>query len=390
MKSLSIITVLLPLLSCGSGNILDEQYEFSKNLLHLDISEEMERDESKYSDIFDSIRVLNLIIEEGMVMTSADKLKLSSSGIYILDQKLSQLFCFNINGIYKLKIGEMGFGPGEFQEITDFEIDYDQNEIVIFSNADQALYFYSMDDGSFLRRLRTGVFATNVSIADDRYITYANHNHSAIGGKNNLLIFDEEMDYIEKHFPFDPSKANSIIDFSGFLASSNGRVYFSPPFHNVIYIYDEDGKKFQKAIKFDLNNRFYDRISGDFKKLLTTDILFTEPNVQYLGSTFFCNDNYVAFTYSSSLNNKIGVFSKERNQFHVISKRGADPYLKLIDRLLNLDSSNEIIFGFSSERLGLLKSSDLIAYNEIVNKHPVLRNMSETDIGYFLMIAKLK
>jgi hypothetical protein len=82
-----------------------------------------------------------------------DKIEIIDNKIYILDASIAKaLFIFEINGKFLHKIGRLGEGPGEIEEIYDFQVEkIDKNgRNLIYLKDSKKLLIYD-DTGKFIR-----------------------------------------------------------------------------------------------------------------------------------------------------------------------------------------------------------------------------------------------
>ena len=91
----------------------------------------------KLSDLITDYRMLSLKNWEGGVVGDIDKILLSDSLVFILDQ-----YIFNSLQIFDLFTGEQvvqfiptGEGPGEMKSITEFDLDKVNRRILIYDNS---------------------------------------------------------------------------------------------------------------------------------------------------------------------------------------------------------------------------------------------------------------
>ena len=83
---------------------------------------------------------------------------------YIFDKVQAMIFLFDDNGSYITKIHNIGSGPGEYADISDFDIDADLN-IYISSIVGRKIIKYKYPDYKLFTEYKTN--ATVMEIAVD-------------------------------------------------------------------------------------------------------------------------------------------------------------------------------------------------------------------------------
>lgn len=75
------------------------------------------------SSYFKSVKPIFLETKENCLLQSIGGIQVTDDYIFILDKKYKRLYCFSKEGKFVRRIGNLGSGPGEFSNISDFTID---------------------------------------------------------------------------------------------------------------------------------------------------------------------------------------------------------------------------------------------------------------------------
>jgi len=108
--------------SCNSN---ETSRDINNPKYEVDIDALKKKDFATTSSYFKSVRPIFLETSENCLIQSINEIQVTDDYIFILDYKYERLYCFDKEGKFVRKIGNLGSGPGEFSSITDFTIDKD-------------------------------------------------------------------------------------------------------------------------------------------------------------------------------------------------------------------------------------------------------------------------
>lgn len=110
------------------------------------------RDTFLYSSVFDSVSIVAL--DEDVLVGEITKMQVYDNKLFILDsQKAKSLFVFGEDGKFLYKIGALGDAPGEYNNCSDFSINEQTGEVLIFDSHSNHIYIYNGHDGAYSRSL---------------------------------------------------------------------------------------------------------------------------------------------------------------------------------------------------------------------------------------------
>lgn len=141
----------------------------------------------------------NLDLGNEYLFRDPQQIKTDTDGnIFITDRNSSVIKVFDKNFRFLKSIGNIGQGPGEFQEITNFEIDNKKN-IVVFDNLSQRFTtYYSASDytefKSFNIDYEYGIFNTAHLFNNNGNLVINTLNNNVSNGKNlNFITLNENQ-----------------------------------------------------------------------------------------------------------------------------------------------------------------------------------------------------
>lgn len=261
MKKKLYIFFLLLLVSCNNprNNSLKEIEDRNLTLLEYDYCSK-----KNHLHEFDSVTFVPLETNERSLISSITKILYKNETYYIFDKVQAMIFLFDDNGSYITKIHNIGSGPGEYADISDFDIDADLN-IYISSIVGRKIIKYKYPDYKLFTEYKTN--ATVMEIAVDE-------KTGKIWGTN---IFQTEDGIClgfysnEKFVPVIASRgiadnANTPFKAQSFYKSGN-HLFFNPRYSPYIYMIDNDEvSKYMKIISDDFVDNSDLELEKDFKK----------------------------------------------------------------------------------------------------------------------------
>lgn len=186
------------------------------------------------------------------MFTEADKIVYKNNTFYILDWMNRKLVAFNKQGNPVLSLNKRGRGPGEYLQITDFDID-DNNGIWIVDGQDDVLLHYS-GDCSFIGSKKLPFEVSYIKCLDGGmlFLGLSPWNASNYGGVRILLsdtalnVSKSIMDYDEF---IDPNFAFPSFGFTGL----DGSVLYHYPINDTVYEINNEGEAI-KTYNFDFGS----------------------------------------------------------------------------------------------------------------------------------------
>lgn len=123
IKTMSSIALLC--ISCLSICCKEEKREQSGKILQIDIPLQADETHLPADSLFCGKEILALETTPDNLISKVDKLEMTNDRLYLLDEQQDMIFIFDRKGKYITKIADIGRGPAEYIEISDFHIDND-------------------------------------------------------------------------------------------------------------------------------------------------------------------------------------------------------------------------------------------------------------------------
>jgi hypothetical protein len=241
--------------------------------------------------LFSRVEIVPLQTNEQILLANCDGVIQDPEGAYfVLDAKFASLMKFDKDGQFLFKVGNLGRGPGEFQGISDFNVDFVNEEIIVYSSEDISLFIYDLN-GVFLRSTKLNFYSSNFEmLGDSRYAFYIDYNRSDVSGLYNVLITDVNGKVQERLMPF-PSSVAAAVSFSGFFNSFNDVSIYNNAFSDTLVVLDNNLNA-EEFLIFNFEGAKWD-YGFDFNKIYTKRAI----DLSYIMTRTYIDDRFLFSTY---------------------------------------------------------------------------------------------
>lgn len=306
MTITSCIT-LFAILACSKQTEINEELLRPQNTIQ--VFEIADMKIGKYSDVFDSIKLIRLETKKESLIGRIDKLVYYNNRFYILDQAARKaVLMFDSNGRFLNAIGRNGKGPGEYDEPNELVINKFTNEIVIYCNSTRKLLFYSLD-GKFKKELMISDYVkTIMPLSTDMFALYLDLGKETISkyANRNVVIIDNKGRTVRRYFTVEPEHAISKGGFN-FFSSFQNELQVSPAYSNSIFVISKDSlvkKYFIDFGRYTIPSDSYKMKGFDFRQHLENSAYayldrFSETS-DYLFFTFIHHSKVYDCYYSKA------------------------------------------------------------------------------------------
>ena len=224
------ISLLLLLFGCGFSN-----KETNRNLIEVDLNE---RIDVSIFDIFERIEIIKLETTDNSLFRYVNKVVCFNNVFYIHDYVEKTILSFDSAGKFLNKIDNRGQGPEEYIHISDFDLDKQENKLLVLDPVSNSLLEYDLT-GQFLYKIKlpTIVGAYNkIKCLNDNIITFWTYDDD-----NRLKLYDKKNNQIFREYF--PKKEKSLFDHFPVIAFPyNNYVATESVTDNNIYEISADGK----------------------------------------------------------------------------------------------------------------------------------------------------
>lgn len=312
---------------------------------------------------------------DGMV-SSVDKVCMTDSLIYVLDQKQMALFTFNKKGRLRHTIKKIGRASGEYLSLDDFAVD-ERGNIYLFDGSTQRINCYDIN-GHYSHKIEVCAGTGFIFCGKDSLVVYNN-----ILGECNLAIFNKAGHKL-KEIPYPKEISHMLISNSGGVFASGGRLFFTNPFDYVLYTVDKD--KAQPVYNFDFGNQNLtedilnekDRKQLFRKTIAFEGVIFLKNVAMYKNFLFFATDEDVQCVMDT---NTLNVFVFNRMEM---------PYAVLLSKPVTVCPDGMFLTSVTAANMESLLSMP----ENYLEKYPFFRTLRDVPRldpeDYWIVIGKIK
>ena len=250
-------------------------------------------DSDYYNHLSDYLCVDSYIkLSSDPLLAPLKKVLIQDERIYVLDRQ-NQFVCYKMNGDVLFYINAVGSGPGEYAEITDFAVNSDKGELVVYDNPRMVMLYYTLDKGLYIRRESFPKPVPSEMMFYDGLFFY-NNQHSWGYSDDELLchslLASLDCKTMEK-YSFPHVKSESEYHFSPSLQTfyvNNEALYYCKNFDTDVYELSHDS--IIHRYRFNLPNPLPSsvvEVKMDEFKLLKSGYSFGISNVYENGNLLY-------------------------------------------------------------------------------------------------------
>lgn len=163
---------------------------------------------------------------------SVSKVFIGEHKIYVLDKQLNSVGIFERNGKYLTVIRPAGRGPGEFDHLTDFFVDENKGEFVIYADRPYKFLYYDLE-GHFKKEVLCRVLYKEIALGEDGMIVALNTSEKAVGYLS-FICYDRE-NTAKEIFSNLPYKGTGDLYTEGMEMNRSEKLNFTRRGDNIIY-----------------------------------------------------------------------------------------------------------------------------------------------------------
>ena len=224
--------------------------------------------------------------------------------IFILDSHVAQrVFVFDKTGKLLFQIKNKGRGPKEYLSIWDIQVDTVRNEILVDDALARSFLYFSMDDGTFLRREK-GIANCYVARIDSLYVNLQANGQDFNDKEGWPILITDKDSVLYKGFEFRPLQEDNYI-VNSFYQDNDGSLLYTPINSDTVYQFTSPAAAFAKYVICQEKSiwKLYD------EKLAELEICqrIKENNYTRYSANFLATESYVFFSIQHKYNEYIAV-----------------------------------------------------------------------------------
>lgn len=347
----------------------------------IDTKNEVGISRSLTTEYFKSRKLVKLETTNESLIAQINRLIVYENRYYIFDHQNKSIFIFDESGNYISKIHNIGNGPGEYIQLSDFTIDVKNQRIILLCDIPSCLIYYDMN-GQFLDQEKNSNLKRYIAANEDVLI-FVNHfeNYIGIQNKGKYSEFLKIEDYIinKEFYSIHPN-----------IIRSN-HTYFFKVYDNVIYELTDDNVLPKYKMQF--GNKAVDKsviIENELEEIV--EICSKEEKICRISDFRECNDY---LTFAMWPYRKIAIYNKTEKICRLFSEF-YDPETGLfLSGLIAHDGpGNEMIFAvdptsFTTNVLHIKNATEMLQNETYIKYREEAEKLNDMD-NPVLMVYTLK
>lgn len=240
---------------------LSKEFTFSdEDPIQLSLDQSQIEGKIKLSDLITDYRLVSLKNWEGGLIGAVDKILLSDSLVFILDQ-----YTYNSLQIFDLFTGEQvvllfptGEGPGEMKSISEFDLDEANRRILVYDNSLAKILWFSFE-GEFLYERRLPLRAHSFKTFSGDQLLFSSigdgNDHLGNSGNSDLFLLDSNFNVLNyfKYPKIDQRLSNFIP--RDIIRENEGIITYYPRFGNELLQIDSKKQTLEPIFRVNLGSQ---------------------------------------------------------------------------------------------------------------------------------------
>ena len=372
------ITILLSLIFALGGCTSQITFDSSHVDTVIKVGEALKAPVSDFQFAIDSSWLIVLKTPDEKIQGSITKIKIHDHLIYTLDELQSKnLNVYDFNGNYVRSIGNIGKGPQELLNISDFCI-Y-QEQIFLIDNITERIQIFSTTSGKFLKTVPLSFRPHEMGVINDNQYLFElseyNQGHEDRFQRYNLVVTDSLFQPQTFFLSHPKTKDNSVqyISINNPFNRVKDSIYYFSTITDAVYQFSID--LLTQCVYFDFGRQY--SIPTDLKY---DDNKFTKyaqgHDYAYFVESPILLENYIA-----------GILRVNKKKFFVLTDR-QECFVKEIS--LNDYNALDPVFCIGAYGNTLISTIDDVGLQQFKAKNLFSEQITNHENYNFILFSKLK
>lgn len=317
-----IFTILLMCMSCHSSLTKRTEGEHilsDTTLIHITV-DPAGGEAVAFDSLIDNISFIRLATNDQCLIGEVNQVLCTGNLIFILDTFIANsVYCFDKQGHFIRKIGNVGEGPGEYLRLCNIALTGDQKQIVLYDWS--RLHYYDLE-GNFVKDESPTFYVNDIKFMTNNFLVGFNDSGSNdTSGQRMLTVHNEDLELIYNEFPTYHTSAFHLSPNMYPLRQFGKYIYLNNPWTNSVYLIKED--KCHEIYRLDIVGGGFPEIAENmdadtFSKIKNTRITFDDYVVLKDHALFYFHQD--GFTWSPFV-----VYSHKTKQTYKCSGATSNP-----------------------------------------------------------------
>lgn len=174
------------------------------------------------------------------LLGAINKVTVSDSLIFIKSN--GAIFLFNSNGKFIRKIDKKGIGPNEYIRLSDFDVDIDKKELIIFDKEKKQLLSYDFH-GNFISTISLDFWAIKFKKISKEHIILFSGNETSGDGQNYKFTLLSAQGSKQRFHVINEHKSGYLhVNTHQNFYENKSKHFFFEAFNDTVYLFDNDFK----------------------------------------------------------------------------------------------------------------------------------------------------
>lgn len=248
------------------------------------------------SELIDKQHYIKLETTPENLVGVIGKVSFSDSLIFLGSNKA--IFLFHSNGQFIRKIDMRGDGPSEYTRLSDFDIDYEEKEIIVFDKGKKQLLFYDFQ-GNYIRKISLDIWAIKLKkISEGQHMLFSGNELSDKKNSSKFTIVTEKG-VAQRFHEIDKNKSKYLhVMNNQFFYENNSELFFYELFNDTVYLFDRKSGFIPKYyFSFDNKNIPYSFFERPYANIMEFFQEYRKTDYAYGISTFMETNQKILLVY---------------------------------------------------------------------------------------------
>lgn len=242
VKQIALAVALCFLVACQGGNHKEDGTAVSTEGLKT-IAVQVE--DGIFERLGDYLRADTYVcLDTVPLLGDLEKVEIKDDRIYVLDA-FDKIVCYNMQGKTLFVLDAKGGGPGEYASVTDFAVNMERQELLVYDRDKKTLLFYHPHTGQFLRSEPFAKPTPGALAAWQGTYFYDNKSHDNypddLSLHYSLLTSRDGVELTNRYFPHMEAESAYRFTVTAHPFSYNDSVlYYCKNYDHLVYALSAD------------------------------------------------------------------------------------------------------------------------------------------------------
>lgn len=258
----------------------------------IEINEDSYQDQFDMGNFISDVEFVFLKTPNNDLISSVEDIRSFENQYFVHDKSLSRIIVFDYNGNIKSKLQMQGQGPGQYSDISFFDINPKERTIEVFDVQSGKIYKYDFH-GNFKRTIKATIICRDFAVSPDgSYLFYSPdelNQFNDISLKPGLIYLSSDGKKAYNILKLGDKAYYPMLSAGKSLIGFRGQFNLFSNYSDTIYTIE--GNQVISKLALGYNNKI------DERALLNPNFDLTNANFPMLKLRPFMNSEYISYTF---------------------------------------------------------------------------------------------